>query len=97
MQRYRVMSGPLRLNLGTMVDLSAKQLATRAAKVEVTKKLKDGAVLAHVNQEIEFKTGEEIGLPEELPRRISTLVELVGADAKSAAPPPPPPKPPGKA
>ena len=83
MQRYRVKSSPLQLLPGEVAELSAAQYAGRASKVEVTKERKSGARVVRVRDTIDFKSGEEIGLPEVLPRRISDLVEPIG-DGKLA-------------
>lgn len=80
MFRYKIIDGPARFHAGQVIGLSEEQALARRHAVEP---FGDDWF---VTGDIEFKTGEEIGLreaPDTLPGVISARLELV-ATAKPA-------------
>ena len=70
MKTYEVVSDALEIHTGQL-RLSAKQYATRRHALTETKK----AGIYDVKGPVQFKRGEHVGIPGELPKSIAVLVE----------------------
>jgi hypothetical protein len=75
MQKYKVVTGPLRMNAGEVVGLDEKQAHDRR---HIVSKNKDGAFT--LKQPCDFKTGDVFGYAGVLPRGAEKMVAAEGSN-----------------
>jgi len=75
MERYRVVGGTARIGLGTILGLTAEQLAPRRHLVDIVAEGKDGAAVVRPRQSLDFKIGETIDLADEPEKRLDGILE----------------------